>query len=453
MQSIAGALGTWVSGVELDRIPMEVVESAKRCIVDTLGVSLAGSREQIASLAREHARAEYGDGPCTLLGGTGQSSAIGAAMANAVAAHALDFDDTSYAGIVHGSAVVWPSVLAAGERENCSGSELLAAFICGVEAEYALGQALTDSLYWRGWWSTAVLGTIGAAAGAARAFRLDAVATAHAIRLAASHAFGLRAVLGTTAKPYLCGRAAQSGVDAALCARAGVVGPEGAIEAENGFAAVFNGGVFNRDPIEQVGQRFALTAPGVAFKMYPLCSAAQAAVEATAEILTENDISGDDVERVICEVTPLVHISLRYDRPQSPTEAQFCLPFAVGCVLAFGEVGVQQLRPQVIFDERLAGAMNCVTMIGRESVASLGFNEQDHPEGAVVTVVTRDGRRLCRSKGAATGMPTNPATTKQLLTKFMKCTAHLDRLTTDSLVHSCFNLESMQAIKGAFHIP
>lgn len=409
--------------MELHCLPREVIDAAKRCVVDTLGVSLAGSREHIAHLAREHVQVDHGCGPCTLLRAAEQRSATGAAMANAVAAHALDFGDTSYAGIVHGSALVWPSVLAAAEREDISGSELLAAFICGVEVEYTLVLALTNALYWRGWWSTAVLGTIGAAAGAARALRLDSAATAHALRLAACHAFGLRAVLDTTAKPYLCGRAAQSGVDAALCARAGVVGPNQALEGEPGLAAVFNGGAIDRDAIEQIGRSFALTSPGIAFKMYPLCSAAQAAVEVTAELLAEHH-RGDEVEWVICELTPLVHVSLRYDRPRPVTEAQFSLPFAVGCVLAFGEVGVQQLREPVIRGELLARAMDRVTMIRCECFASMGLNERDHPEGAAVTVVTQDGRRLSRSKGAATGMPTNPASNGQLVAKFKDCTAH-----------------------------
>src|SRR5260221_557129 len=106
---------------------------------------------------------------------------------------------------------------------------------------------------------------------AARALKLDAQATAHAIRIAACQASGLRIVFGTPSKPYLCGRAALTGVDAALSARAGIAGPGDVFEAPDGFFALLGDVRLEGDEFAMLGRRFALIDPGIAFKLFPMC--------------------------------------------------------------------------------------------------------------------------------------------------------------------------------------
>ena len=78
--------------------------------------------------------------------------------------------------------------------------------------------------YQRGWHCTSTLGTIGAAAAAARLLGLDAAATGHALAIAASEASGLKENFGTMVKPLHAGLAARNGVVAALLAQAGMTG-------------------------------------------------------------------------------------------------------------------------------------------------------------------------------------------------------------------------------------
>ena len=112
-------LDDWVAGLSLDQVPGDVVQLARRCIVDTVGVAIAGSSTRSLKGCSNMQNAQYGSGPCDVLGrspadsgtndqgdgtaGTGPTgtgmSALGAALVNGVAAHALDFDDTSYAGV------------------------------------------------------------------------------------------------------------------------------------------------------------------------------------------------------------------------------------------------------------------------------------------------------------------------------------------------------------------
>lgn len=416
--TIADTLGSWVAGFRLELAPPSVLRAAKRSLLDVVGVALAGVEHHVVTSVHKLVRTEYGTGPCTVVGAWVGSSASGAALANGVAAHVLDFDDTSYDGIVHASAVVWPAVMAAAELAQASGTRFLEAFIAGVEVECALGRALTDRLYWKGWWSTAVLGAIGASAGAARALGLDPAASSQAIRIAACQATGPRVLLGTPVKPYACGRAAEAGLQAALAARAGLTGPPAAFEDERGFVRLFNDGVHDPTVMDALGHRFSLETPGVAIKLYPVCSAAQAAVEAVIAIMTDERLRADDVRLVQCEVTPLVAMSLAYDRPHTVTEAQFSMPFAVGCALAFGRLDVDHLTESALRDPRLLEAMAKVEMRVSDGLFDTPESRRDHPEGASVTIHTADGRAIRRTNGAATGMPTNPMPDARLEEKF-----------------------------------
>lgn len=434
MNDIAEILGRWAAELSLATVAPAVEHAAMRCMIDVVGVTLAGSTTQLAGCVRDHVAHQHAAGDCRVIGNSMTSSALGAALANGAAAHVLDFDDTCYAGIAHGSAAVWPAVLAAGETEKIDGGELVAAFIAGCEVEYAIGRVLGNGVY--RWWTTAALGIIGAAAGAARALRLDAKTTAHAIRIAASQSGGLRAVFGTPAKPWLCGRAAQAGLDAALAARAGITGPAGVFETDGGFFALFGDGGVGADDFATLGERFSLVDPGIAFKLFPVCSAAQAAIEATVTLLAENGVAGDQVERVFCEVTPFVQSCLTYARPRPTAEAQFSLQFAIGCILAYGRLDLDCLSTERLPDPRLEQAMTKVEMMPSAALFRAGEDRRDHLEAAIVTLHLANRCPVRMHVPAAEGMPSNPVSDVRLREKFQACASRaLGDSEAEALLH------------------
>jgi 2-methylcitrate dehydratase PrpD len=342
-------------------------------------------------------------------------------LANGVAAHALDFDDTSYAGLVHSSAAVLPAVLAAGEYERVSGATLLTAFIAGSEVEMAFGLALSNSIYARGWWTTSVLGAIGAAAGTARVLGLDGRATSEAISLAAGHAAGLRGCLGTPAKPYYSARAAEFGLQAAKLSRLGPLGMPDMLAGDHGFVRMFNDGHIDEQAFARLGNVYSFQTPGIAIKRYPVCSAAQAAMEAVSDVIAKHNLSADDVARIDCEVTPLVADSLRYHLPVSVTQAQFSMPFAVGSILAFGRLEPELLTENILTNSRLVRAMDKVNVVVASDTGYPSAYDES-PEGAFITVESKDGDRFSQHTAIATGMPSKPMTDLELEHKFRACT-------------------------------
>lgn len=445
---IAARIATWSSTVEVCALPADVSAAALRCILDATGVGLAAVDRPVVATARRLADAP---GTCTLIGRRERASAAGAAMVNATAIHALDFDDTCYAGTLHGTAVVWPAVLAAAESVGATGAETLASFVAGVETSYALGNDLGNAIYDRGWWTTPLLGAIGAAAGAARALRLAPVPTRHAIALAAAQAFGSRSVMGSSAKPYLCGVAAANGLGAALAAQAGIEGPVDVFASVFGLARLT--GVAEPDwrAVAALGQRHALVQPGIAFKRYPVCSSSQAAAEAVALLREEHGIDAATVASVHCAVTPMVAECLPFRLPATSTEAQFSLPFAVGSMLTFGELTPRQLCSDALADPALRRAMEKVTMAVDPALVASEDDRRDRPEASIVTFTTIDGRKLVRRIDAATGMPANPMPDAMLDAKFRQCAqAVLPPRDADALLSRLRRLRDLPSIHDLF---
>ena len=451
MSSAIERAAGWAAQLTLDGIPAQVRKVARDCFVDTLGVALAGSSRAVVGKMRILAEAQYRDGEATILGAKRRMSAPAAALVNGTAAHALDFDDNCYSGFVHGSAVIVPAVLAVAEVENVSGAELLTAFVAGCEAEFAAGDATTAHLYEKGWWNTGVLGPIGAAIAAARIMKLDSEKTGFAIGLAVAGTGGAKACFGTDGKPVLCGRTAEQGITAALLAREGCSGPLNAFEDSRGFAHLFNDDIFLDECFTDFGGTWRLLKPGVDIKRVPICLSAHAALDAVMDIMAAQRIAATDVARVVCDVGPLVTANLVYDHPKTPQQAQFSLPFAIGCMLVHGDVALVQLDPAILDNPALREAMSRVATVTTALWKQGSENARRYPEGAHVTVMTRDGRSFEHFNGFARGTTARPLTESEISGKFMDCASGvIGKFEAERMIGQLRVLETLPSVRSLF---
>jgi len=410
--------------VYLDCVPAAVVGEARRCVLDTVGVIVAGQKSVLGKAAIEHSKQAYRDGHSHLLGTAIKLHPMGAARVNAASGHAYDFDDTSYTGIMHGSVVVLPAALAMAEHQGVGGKLLLEAFIAGVEVEYAIAEWCTTHIYYKGWWTSSVYGPVGAAAAAAKILGLDRYATAHAMAIAVSQSSGMKASFGSDAKPLGVGVAASIGTESVLLAAAGLTGPNKVFEDKNGFLSLFNENQHSTHTGLQLGDKWRLTDPGILFKSYPVCSAAQAGAELVARLIDHHQLSTSEIVKVIVEVPPLVNISLVYDNPKSIRQAQFSMQYAVGCILAYGDIKLEYLTEDVLAKPELQRQMQKVTMRVPEYLENDDTVHQRCPEGAGVTLTTRSKEQFGDFLDRPTGMPGNPVSTPVLAHKFRYCLVH-----------------------------
>src|SRR5439155_21674005 len=206
---------------------------------DTIGGFLGGTTPPVTRIVAEVV-AEDACRPLASQLGTGfKISPENAALLNGVSGHALDFDDVSGSVEGHPSVVILPAALATAELVGASGSELIEAYVIGVEVMSKLGLAMGAAHYQAGWHATSTLGTLGAAVAAARLLGLDADHVQMAIAIAVSEASGSRQNFGTMTKPFHAGHAARCGVHAARLAAKGMTASMEALVVHRGFFGLF----------------------------------------------------------------------------------------------------------------------------------------------------------------------------------------------------------------------
>src|SRR6516225_3337025 len=285
-------------------LPHEVRHYARRHLLDTVGVMIAGAGGEVATRAEAVLAAVRPAGRIPVPGRTRRADLIDAAFLGGTAAHGIELDDGFRQGSVHPGCVVVPAVLALGYDKRISGAALIEAVVAGYEAEIAIGRACHPDLRQRGFHPAAACGVFGAVMAAGKLRGLSPAQVADAIGIAASSAAGLFAFVngGADIKRLHAGHAAREGVQAALLAEQGVQGPPAVLEARDGFLQAF---AFGRvDKIGSSARPLALP-PDVPFgitdcyiKPYACCRHLQPAVEALTGLCLDEKISPDEVTRI-----------------------------------------------------------------------------------------------------------------------------------------------------------
>ena len=275
-----GAVVDFISRTRWPEFPSDVVALGKRCVIDGLGVMLAGSTTAASAILREYTRGSDGSAAATVFGPEPfRTSAASAALLNGTSGHALDWDDTQlstsadriFGLLTHPTMPPLAAALALGERQRASGAQFLEAFLTGFEVECKIAEAIHPHHYKKGFHSSGTVGTFGATVAAAKLLRLGPEATAHALAIAASMASGIRVNFGTMTKPLHVGRAAQNGVIAAELAAHGFTGGHDALDLPWGFFQAFSlGDGFDAERIVgELGNPHTIVSPGVSIKPYP----------------------------------------------------------------------------------------------------------------------------------------------------------------------------------------
>ena len=411
---------------ETEDVPEEAIVQAKRALLDTLGVTLAGSREESARTVADWLREQGGRGEATVLGRGFRAPAADAALANGSAAHALDFDDVSLPMRGHPSVPLLPAVLAVAEKEGSSGRDLLAAFVLGFEVETKLGRAIGEPHYALGWHATSTLGTLGAAAACACLLRLDAERTLMALGIAASLAGGLQQNFGTMTKPLHAGWAARNGVVAAGLAARGFTADRRAIEGERpqeparpgGFLRAMSGGAeVDLEPLDALGKPCEITASGFGVKLYPCCYAVHRSLDAALELRTRHRIEADSIEAVRVEVSRGALLPLSRELPSTGLEGKFSLEYCLAAALLDGRVGLASFTDEAVRRPAVRKLMSLVHAEEGEEAGAVPIGGY-----AEVRIVLQDGSEHNQRVDRPRGDPSLPLSWEELVGKFRECT-------------------------------
>src|SRR5947207_10565884 len=236
------AIVGFVGKLRYDALSEEVRHYARRHLLDTVGVMIAGAGGEVASRTEAMLSTVRSAGRVPVPGRVRRADLLDAAFLGGTAAHGIELDDGFRQGSVHPGCVVVPVLLADGYERRVRGAALIEALVAGYEAEIAIGRACHPDLRQRGFHPTAAVGVFGSAAAAGKLGALSPDRLANAFGLAASSAGGLFAFVngGGDIKRLHAGHAAREGLQAALLADQGVEGPPGVLEARDGFMQAFS---------------------------------------------------------------------------------------------------------------------------------------------------------------------------------------------------------------------
>jgi 2-methylcitrate dehydratase PrpD len=333
---------------------------ARQCLLDWLGVTLAGAADDTVRILRDEALEQGGTAQASLVGGPGRLSVLQAALLNGTAGHALDYDDVHYAMPGHPTAPVAPAVLALAERDGSSGSDVLTAFVAGVETECRVGRFVTQEHYERGWHATATLGHFGAAAGAARLLGLDADTIATALGIAGTQAAGFKSLFGTMCKPLHAGKAAANGLHSALLAARGFTARPDILECPQGFAAT-QSPTRDDDALDGIDDHFFTR--DVLFKFHAACYGTHSTIEAARSLVAHQQVNPAEIQAVEIRIGARYLKMCAIPRPTTGLEAKFSL--AMTCAMALS--GVSTASPDR-YDEALCALPELDKLISRTTV-------------------------------------------------------------------------------------
>ena len=287
-----------------EQIPDAILHEGKRCFINYLAVSLYASKDPSLNILLDVFREEGGKRHASVVGAGVRTSLQNAALANGYLGHLDDYDDTHFPTIIHPSSPTLPAALAVAERGGSSGRDVLVASILGMEICCRIGMAIHPAHYDAGWHITGTCGVFGAVAPAGRLMGIDISQMVYALGIAGTQASGVREVFGSMTKPFHPGRAAQSGVLAALLAQRGFTSTTAILEGRRGFAAVLSSSHDLSKATDDLGEQWELHNNGL--KPYACGVVNHPLIDAMVSMRDKDGVTPEAVESVSAQVHPLV---------------------------------------------------------------------------------------------------------------------------------------------------
>jgi aconitate decarboxylase len=418
-------IARFVSTLQYDDIPPEVVQRIKLLILDSLGCAIYAADLPWSRILQSQLTAVDSTQSCAIWGTALKLSSPHAALANGMQVQGFELDDVHRAGVLHVGAVVLPALIGIAEsKPGMNGREFLAAAVAGYEIGPRVGLCMGPEHIAQGWHSGATLGVFSAVAGAARGLALDEEKTIHALGIAGTQSAGLMAAqYGAMVKRFHAGRSAQSGLYGALLAEAGFTGIVDVFESEyGGFCTTFSRSQ-DRFDLGQLTKGLGTTwqTMGIALKFYSCVASNHTSLDALREMQAERPFTADDVKKIRVRGSQVTvdHVGWKYV-PQGLTSAQLNLPYCLATYLLEGDCFVDQFTEDKVADPQRMTLSEKVEVVHDPAITAKGAQARHTVN---VEVELRDGARMQRTVEAARGSERKFASEQEIVDKFDKLAA------------------------------
>jgi aconitate decarboxylase len=443
-------LSQWLALLKRDDIPALAWAHAKLCVLDALGCALFGSQQPSGRIAAETALS-LSPGQGASLVGRGETCGIdAAAMANGTAIHGFELDDLHLKATLHPGAVTIPTALALAEAYHKSPSAFLTAIIAGYEVGLRIGIAVGLSHGLRGHHTTGTVGTLAATAVAANLLNLNATQTGNAMGIAATQAAGLHgARMGAMSKRFHAGRAAQSGILAAVLASRGFTGSQSALEQPfGGFFSTLCDEVDVDAVTLGLGQDWEITA--VDFKAYASCGSTHTTIDAIDQLMRRG-LTAENLGqlRIYMSRKAQSNVGWKY-LPAGVVAAQMNAYYAAAIKLLEGDVFVEQFAENKLADPRVMRLIERVRIIHEPAYDAGGAGSRHKVR---VDAECKDGNILTEIVEQRRGSAHFPLTRQDILHKF-RCLANtvLDASAVEKIIVFVDNVDELDNMEPLFRL-
>jgi 2-methylcitrate dehydratase PrpD len=440
---VTDTLARFVIDSDFASISEKTLANAKMHILDTLGVALAGSKTTVADIAIDYCKKLGASNEASIWGTKSTASVSTAAFANGLLSHALDYDDwEAFIHVGHPSSMLVGAAVPLAEHLGRSGKDLLNAYVLAMEVICKLA-ANSPNMQDRGFHSTPVFGSLGAAVACGSLLKLDAAKLKAALGIAASGAGGIHRQQGSMVKPFHAGNSARNGAEAALLASNGFTADPAIFEAPRGFCDTF----FGKDTcdydkmIENLGKPFYLETPGMGLKWHP-CSAPQfLAADAALHLKHEHKINFADVVNMEVRIPPLRYQRHYAAEVKTGLRGKFAINYVVAMAYLDGKLEIATFTDEKVSQPQVQDALSKVKVIVDESIPEPG-------PYCPVGVELKDGTRHSYTAKIAKGDPRNPMTESEVTEKFHgNARLAISEKQTEAVIEAVSQLEAVDNVK------
>jgi 2-methylcitrate dehydratase PrpD len=411
MSDITQTLARYIANAGNTALPDNVIAKAKHHILDTFAACVSGSRLAAGERAIAYVTAEGGKSEASVIGTALRTSAIDAAFANGMMAHADETDDSHAPSLTHPGCAVVPAALAAAERFGGDGTAFIRAVAAGYDVGCRVALALGgDKLHQFHHSSHAIGALFGGAAAAGALARLDAKRCAYLLSYTAQQAAGLtswRRDRDHVEKAFVfSGMPARNALAGVVMVATDFTGVTDTLEGNPGLFAAHPATSAPERAVAELGRRYDVM--DTTIKRWCVGSPIQAALDSTQALCAGADWGPGDIDRIEVELpSDGARVVDGRDMPDVSLQHQVALMLADRTVTFASSHDHSRVADPVV-----AGLRAKVQLIPRDEMVNT-----DPPRQAKVTIWLTDGTKLFHHTRAVRGTPADPMTTDEVAAK------------------------------------
>ena len=429
----------FVASKRLEEIPVTTVEHAKRVVMDTLGVIVAGSQDSHLHQLSKLFISPEDQRVSTRLGHSEKLSSIHAALLNGAAGSTREFEEGHSKALGHPGIQLIPAALAHAESVSQGGKEFLEGVILGYEVAGRIGSSapLRKGFHPSGTW-----GTVGAATAVAK---ISGVQTSEIFEIAnIASSFGITAItenslLGRNISQMYAALSNYFGILSYHLFRSGFSSSPENLRVT--FGQLVSDGLKEERLVKNLGEGYFIEKNY--FKMYPTCRFTHSALDAFYVAIEKRPIEIDQIDRIDVYTFKWA-LEMGNPNPENADAMRFSIPHLLGLYLASGSVNLKTIEDFHKYEDQV------------KLIADKTFVHEDEkmnqmlPEkrGARIVIALQDGKKIEGSVDECRGGEVYPYPVSQLESKFVDlCAPILGKERTDRALELLGDLESLDRME------